>query len=235
MSDIAVIAQIWRYLLYIIIPILAFYIIYLIITRAFKDMGFSSIEAIIIVFISALFGFIEIIIYGVNISNIYLFTHNNWIISINTGGALIPILLSFYLIIKNNLSGKKIIIGILVVTVITFFVTYPDPAKGIVSRFPFWLLPVFCASIISLLLYHNNYSKAAPFAYISGTIGVLIGADFFHLPTLVGSGVEPAKQAVIGGANVFDMVFITGILAVILDGVLMYRQKQQTTGVSQNW
>jgi len=31
--------------------------------------------------------------------------------------------------------------------------------------------------------------------------------------------------AVIGGANVFDMVFITGILAVVVDGIILFRKR----------
>ena len=83
--------QIGLWILYISIPIIALYLIYLIITKAFNYMGFASIEAIIIVFVSFLFGF-EIIILDFNISNIYLFSHGNWRLGINMGGAIIPIL-----------------------------------------------------------------------------------------------------------------------------------------------
>jgi hypothetical protein len=34
-----------------------------------------------------------------------------------------------------------------------------------------------------------------------------------------------AKNAIIGGTDIFDMVFITGILAVIVDGLLIYQEK----------
>ena len=229
MSFLFDLTQFGLYLLYIILPLLVLYIAYLILTKAFKDMGFSSLEAIIIVFVSFLFGF-NIIIFGVNISNIYLFSYQNWLVGINTGGAVIPILLSIYLTKKKDIPLKKIGIGIIVVTIITFFVTYPIAEKGIVSPFPYWLLPAFFASIASVILSWKNFQHAAPLAYISGTIGVLIGADFLHLPELLTTPIETETFAVIGGANVFDMVFITGILAVIVDGILMYRQKK----VSEN-
>jgi hypothetical protein len=35
------------------------------------------------------------------------------------------------------------------------------------------------------------------------------------------------RNAIIGGASVFDMVFITGILAVFLDGLLIIQQKRK--------
>lgn len=219
-------AQIGLYMLYILLPILAFYIIYMTLAKAFEDMGFTTIEAIIIVFVSFLFWY-EIILFGFNISNISLFSYGNWIIGISMGGAVIPILLSIYLIIKKNLASKHLLIGIIVVTIITFLVTRPVEGKGIVSAFPYWLLPSVCASLISVILSWKAFGKAAPLAYISGTIGVLIGADFFHLPQLLQMQTTSKTMAIIGGANVFDMIYITGILAVILDGILMYRQRSK--------
>ena len=223
-----ILSSLFLYLLYILIPILVIYIGYLIITKAFNDMGFTSFEAIIIIFASLILGagFIDDLV-GISFSNIPLFTYNtNWIVGINTGGAIIPILLSIYLTIKNKFQPLKIIIGIIIVAIITYFVTYPDPEKGIVSQFPYWLLPVLCASIVSIILLWKDKQKAAPFAYISGTLGVLIGADVFHLFSLLQYNLETTRNAVIGGANVFDMVFITGILAVIVDGILIYQEKK---------
>jgi len=216
--------QIGLWILYILLPILALYIIYLILTKAFRYMGFTSLEAVIIVFVSFLFGF-EIIIFGFNISNIYLFSYENWRVGINMGGAIIPILLSIYLTIKKKIPIKKIFIGILIVAIIAFFVTRPVAERGIIASFPYWLLPAFFASIASVILSWKDFIRAAPLAYISGTIGVLIGADFFHLPELLSYSTEKVTNAVIGGADVFDMIFITGIIAVILDGMIMFRQR----------
>jgi len=215
------------WILYISIPIIVLYIIYLFLTKAFSYMGFTSFEAIIIVFVSFLFGF-EIIIFGFNISNIYLFSHDNWRVGINMGGAIIPILLSIYLTIKKKIPVKYVAIGILVVTIIAFFVTRPVPDSGIVASFPFWLLPAIFASVTSIVLLRKNFIKAAPLAYISGTVGVLIGADFLHLHELLGYSVENVTPAIIGGAVVFDMIFITGIIAVLLDGAIMFRQSSKT-------
>ena len=218
--------QIGLWIIYIILPIIALYLVYLVLTKAFKYMGFSSIEAVIIVFVSFLFGF-EIIIFGINISNIYLFSYGDWRVGINMGGAVIPILLSLYLTLKKKISLNKIFIGIIIVTIITFFVSKPVATKGIVSTFPYWLLPAFSASICSVILSWKDFIKAAPLAYISGTIGVLIGADFLHLPELLSYSSDKTINAIIGGAVVFDMIFITGILAVILDGIIMFRQRKK--------
>jgi uncharacterized membrane protein len=192
-------------------------------------MGFTSLEAIIIVFVSFLLGAGIVDGYiGINFSNIPLFTyHTYWMVGINVGGAIIPILLSIYLSIKNKLRLSRILIGLGIVALTTYLVTYPDPEKGIVSRFPWWLLPILIASLISIFFYFKEKRKAAPLAYIIGTLGVLIGADCFHLISLLETDIHSTRNAVIGGASVFDMIFITGILAVFVDGILLYQEKRK--------
>jgi uncharacterized membrane protein len=225
----SVISQLVGYLFIILLPVLALYIIYLIITKAFKDMGFSTFEAIVIVFISFLLGsgLIDGVI-GISFSNIPLFTYNvYWIVGINAGGAIIPILLSIYLFFKDKLRLLKVFLGIGIISVVTFFVTYPDPDKGIVSTFPFWLLPIISTSFVSIILSWKEKNKAAPLAYTIGTLGVLLGADGFHLISLIQNEIQAPRYAVIGGAHVFDMVFITGILAVFLDGILIVQEKRK--------
>jgi uncharacterized membrane protein len=217
------------YFLVILFPLLALYIGYLIVTKAFQQMEFSSLEAIIIVFVSFLLGanIIDDVV-GIPFANLPLFTyHEFWRVGINVGGAVIPLLLSLYLWIKNRLKILRVFLGIGLVAVVTYLVTYPDPEKGIVSRFPFWFLPVFIASVLSIVLYWKEKRKAAPLAYICGTLGVLIGADCFHLITLLNTEIHSMKNAVIGGANVFDLVYITGILAVFLDSILLYQEKRK--------
>ena len=50
-------------------------------------------------------------------------------------------------------------------------------------------------------------------AYVSGTLGTLIGADLLRLREVerIGSGLMS-----IGGAGVFDGIFLSGVLAVLL-------------------
>ena len=209
------------------IPIILFYITYLVLTKAFRFLGFSSIESIFIVIVSFLFTF-PIIVFGYDISNIAIFSYNDWIVGINTGGALVPILISIYLIVKRNIPLLKTCVGILIVTTVTFFVTKPVPDQGIVSSFPYWLLPGVLACASSIILLRKDFVKGAPLAYASATIGVLIGADFLHLYELL--GYEPTKlgtMATIGGAVLFDMIFITGVLSVIIYGIVMYKYKPE--------
>jgi uncharacterized membrane protein len=65
------------------------------------------------------------------------------------------------------------------------------------------------------MLLSTKYAPAL--AYISGTFGTLIGADLLNLGKIQGLG---APIASIGGAGTFDGIFTTGILAVLLAGLM---------------
>ena len=69
-------------------------------------------------------------------------------------------------------------------------------------------------SFFSIFL--HSYRQAAPPAYISGSLGTLIGADLLNLDKLQGLG---APVASIGGAGTFDGVFLTGIAAVLIASI----------------
>lgn len=131
------------------------------------------------------------------------------IIAINVGGALIPVILSIYLLFKNQLYVRSLI-GIAVVTVVTHMLAHP--IRGVGISVP-TLVPPLVAAAVAMIL---SWNRAAPLAYISGSLGTLIGADLLNLHRIQGLG---APIASIGGAGTFDGVFMTGIVAVLLSPV----------------
>jgi uncharacterized membrane protein len=75
-------------------------------------------------------------------------------------------------------------------------------------------MPVFLAPLTAALLaLLIDPEHAASLAYISGVLGVMIGADIFRLNEIASLG---APVASIGGAGTFDGIFITGIIAALL-------------------
>jgi len=128
------------------------------------------------------------------------------IIAVNVGGAVIPGVLSFYLLVRNELWVRGLL-ATAGVTVVCHILAQPVAGVGIA-------LPVFVppasAAIVALLL---SRCYAAPLAYIGGSMGTLIGADLLNLHKVQGLG---APVASIGGAGTFDGIFLTGILAVLL-------------------
>jgi uncharacterized membrane protein len=71
-------------------------------------------------------------------------------------------------------------------------------------------IPPVVAAATALLL---SRQSAPSLAYISGSLGTLIGADLLNLGRIQQLG---SAIASIGGAGRFDGIFMTGILAVLL-------------------
>ena len=132
------------------------------------------------------------------------------VIAVNVGGAVIPTILCIYLILKNQLFSTALI-GVAAVSVIVHWLAYPVPGVGIAEPV---LVPLVAATIVAMLL---SMRYAPALAYISGTLGTLIGADLLNLDKIQGLG---APIASIGGAGTFDGIFTTGILAVLLAGLM---------------
>jgi uncharacterized membrane protein len=128
------------------------------------------------------------------------------VIAVNVGGALIPSLLSFYLLLKNRIWSSAAV-ATLVVAVACYLLAQPVPGIGIAIPS---LIPPIIAATIALLVARTN---VAAVAYISGSLGTLIGADLLNLSKVQGLG---APVVSIGGAGTFDGVFLTGIIAVLL-------------------
>ena len=128
------------------------------------------------------------------------------VLAINMGGAVIPILLSLYLIAKNGLYRLSLI-AVAIVTAVCYAVAEPVPGLGIAM--PIFVPPLVTA-VVALTL---SRSYAAPLAYVGGSLGTLIGADLLNLGNIQGLG---APVASIGGAGTFDGIFVTSLVAVIL-------------------
>jgi uncharacterized membrane protein len=128
------------------------------------------------------------------------------VIAVNVGGAVLPTLLSLFLLVKHRMYGQSLV-GVAIVAAIIHALAQPVPGVGIAV--PVFIPPVVAAGTALLLS-----RRAAPaLAYISGSLGTLIGADLLNLDKLHGLG---APIASIGGAGTFDGIFLTGILAVLL-------------------
>jgi uncharacterized membrane protein len=132
------------------------------------------------------------------------------VIAVNFGGAVVPVILSIYLLVKNRLYARGLL-GVAIVTVIVHWMAHPVRGVGIAE--PTFIPPLVTAGVALLL----SRQSAPPLAYIAGSLGTLIGADILNLDKIQGLG---APVASIGGAGTFDGIFLTGILAVLLAGLV---------------
>jgi uncharacterized membrane protein len=131
------------------------------------------------------------------------------VLAVNVGGAVIPTLMSAYLVLRYQLWLKALLATAAIGLVIHSMAT-PVPGLGIAVPV---FAPVVTTAILAFLL---SREYAAPLAYIGGSMGTLLGADLLNLDKIGGLG---APVASIGGAGTFDGIFLTGILAVLLAGI----------------
>jgi uncharacterized membrane protein len=137
------------------------------------------------------------------------------VLAVNVGGAVIPFLLSLYLMKRHRLYGVSIL-AIAIVTVVVHWMA--QPVRGVGIAVPIFIPPVITA-IVAITLWPRN---PAPLAYIAGSMGTLIGADLLNLNKVQNLG---APVASIGGAGKFDGIFLTGLLAVLLAGLFGRRRR----------
>ena len=131
------------------------------------------------------------------------------VLAVNVGGAVIPTLMSIYLVLRYQLFLRAAIAVIVIALVIHSSAT---PVRGVGIAVPVFV-PVVVTAILAFIL---SREYAAPLAYIGGSMGTLIGADLMNLGKIGGLG---APVASIGGAGTFDGIFLTGIMAVLLAGI----------------
>ena len=131
------------------------------------------------------------------------------IVAVNVGGAIVPVLISVYLLMQMPSIVVPALIGIAIVTAIVHRFAMPVPGLGIATPM---LIPPIVAALCGYFLGSSEHHRDAV-AFISGVIGTLIGADLLNLRKLRDLG---APVASIGGAGTFDGIFLTGIVAVLL-------------------
>jgi len=128
-------------------------------------------------------------------------------VAINVGGAIVPMLISLYLLSRFPQMLLSAAAGVAIVTLIVNRFARPIPGLGIAT-------PIFVPPIVAAIcgwLLGGEHADAV--AYVSGVLGTLIGADILNLGKIRGLG---APVASIGGAGTFDGIFLTGIVAVLL-------------------
>jgi uncharacterized membrane protein len=189
---------------------------------AYTRLGVSSGTALLLLFASLIGSYInipvwefperevqsgqEVTFFGIQYMVPVVVEWPGTVIALNVGGAVIPTLLSLYLLAKNDLWVRGIITTA-IVTVIIHALAYPVQGVGIAV--PIFVPPVATA-IVAVLIAREH---AAVLAYAGGSLGTLIGADLLNLGVVRGLG---APVASIGGAGTFDGIFLTGIVAVLL-------------------
>ena len=134
----------------------------------------------------------------------------NPLVTLNVGGAIIPLLLSIYVLSKAG-SGKEVtrsVIGIIITVGVLYGVSklYSfDTARGLIEPQYLW------AVIAAVIAYLAGRSRRL--AFIIATLG-LLALDVAHIIEVGLGGFNAPTR--IGGAGAFDTIVVAGILAVLL-------------------
>ena len=213
-------------LVIIIVPLLILGII----GAAFARLGFSWITALAVILLMLLGSGVNIPLYRVKRDTIRLSDNYStgfdvagdpesqiWdtVVSINLGGAILPVLISAYLLYRAGLiAGSPLVIpvsaGVLLVSAIAFIATRVVPGAGI--RVPL-LIPALTALLVALLLTGGVGLNAAVSAFVSGVVGTLIGGNIAHLLKIKDLDVAEVS---IGGGGTFAALFICCILPALI-------------------
>ncbi|ASJ00049.1 DUF1614 domain-containing protein [Thermococcus gorgonarius] len=134
------------------------------------------------------------------------------VIAINVGGALVPLSLVTYEVVRLYQLGAysalfRMAVAVIIAALASNMVARPVPGVGI--ALPTIIPPLIAVSLAVLI--GGQYRPLI--AYASGTMGVLIGADLMNWKKIKNLG---APMVSIGGAGTFDGIFLAGILAVLL-------------------
>ena len=128
-------------------------------------------------------------------------------VAVNVGGAVIPAIVSVYLLVRSG-SWLDGLLTVLIVAMVVHLFAVPVRRVGIVVPMT---VPPLTAAAAALLF--GSHADAAALAYVGGTLGTLIGADLSNVRSV--RRME-APLVSIGGGGTFDGIFVSGILAILL-------------------
>jgi len=127
------------------------------------------------------------------------------IIAVNFGGAILPGLLCLYLV--PAVPVTRTLLATAVTTAAGYLLSRPVKGIGII-------MPAFVPPVIAAITALSIAREHAPrLAYISGVIGTIIGADILRISQI--KRID-APFLSIGGAGVFDGIYLVGIVSVLL-------------------
>lgn len=101
------------------------------------------------------------------------------------------------------------------VVYVTYLTTATVVPFGIVSTFPFYLIAPIATGALLVVAAGPAFRLPAraglSLGYATATLGVLVGADVLREPPLYATGTS--SLLAIGGAGLFDLLYLTGLLA----------------------
>jgi len=134
-------------------------------------------------------------------------------LAINLGGAIVPLIICLYILIRY--PGYVLpwcLVTIPIAIVICYKIARIVPNVGIAMP---TFIPPLTASFLAMLFV--GVGDVISLSYVTGVLGVLIGADLLNLKKITQT---TTSMISIGGAGTFDGIFLTGIVSVFLGKIV---------------
>jgi uncharacterized membrane protein len=230
--------------------VLLAFLILLLLVVGFETVGFRLSEALLIFVGSTLLFFSfdpSILLYVDGSLGIGIFvplyiavfqpflvvgSSNGLAIGVDVAGFLIPFLISLKMIFDRRSPIRASLIGIACIAALTNITSTYVPGEGVLI----WNIYVIAiaASVIGIGLAKRQWGNVGPIAYVSGSLGVLLGADLARLGDILSYQPRGFAFASVGGAGVFDAIFLVGVLAVTID-VIFVENVRFINWVQRRW
>jgi uncharacterized membrane protein len=140
------------------------------------------------------------------------YAHRATTLAVNVGGAIVPMLISIYVLSHQPSALAPSLLAVLIVALVVH--RWARPVRGLGIAIPMFIPPIVAAvSAWAMAAAFAGFAHIDAIAYVGGVVGTLVGADIANLNKLRDLG---APVASIGGAGTFDGIFLTGIVAVLL-------------------
>ncbi|WP_338599484.1 DUF1614 domain-containing protein [Sulfolobus tengchongensis] len=140
----------------------------------------------------------------------------NTLVAVNFGGALIPAMISLFLMYELKFYILYFLINIIIVALISKLFSRVIRGVGVVMH-P--IIPSVFSVVTSYILFYKLHILIPVSAYIGSVLGTLIGADLLNLKKIID---EARPQIIsIGGMGTFDGIFVSGIISVFLSELII--------------
>jgi len=174
--------------------------------EAFKSVGFTVHETLVLLPGSIVaFRFIP---------NIPIFAQGNAVLCFNVAGCLIPLLVSWRVLKTGRAPLWACIIGVVIVSIIANHLSSFAPGRGVIISDIY--TPSLAACLTSIAL-SRKWKQVGPVSYVSSSMGILVGCDLLRLREILSYPAPTTTYVTIGGAGIFDAIFVAGIVAIMMD------------------
>ena len=137
------------------------------------------------------------------------------LIELNVTGAIVPIIVSIYLLFSIRAGWARYLAVTSVVATMAFLMTEMSLQGIFISIWAWIFIVVVCVSL-SLLLSPGDVRGAMGIAYVSSSMGMLLGGDVLKF-LIAGDFQGPF---IIGAWGLMDFVFLSGVISIAL--ILVY-------------